>query len=329
MARLQAKDAEDQAKILSRRLNQIQVKLERLVTEVAGTSDTSATYWLARQREAKALYEEMRAITKTFITSKIPIAYDESVRDAIRKLKATEFTPNALNYNEFSVSHVYTQGLSAIISDSLNAFANAYGTGETQFLRLMRYTQQVNLTEKQVNKAIEDGYIDTGSPHGTAARLRDELLKKFKDGEFVTIVDKNGVTRQYNVDAYAEMVARTKLIEATTAGVVSSTLDCGGDLVQISAHNTLCEVCQEYEGKIYSITGNDPDFPDVTELPPFHPNCQHTVDSTFRAGMEAQGTLQDFIDFSNGDSETHPTRKSFIPISQRKDVVGIIRLGKS
>lgn len=329
MAKIQAENAAGQAKQLAQRLRATQTRLDRLVAEIAGTSETSASYWLIKQREARALYEELRSITKRFVTSKIPIAYDTSVQEAIRRLKATEFTPNPVNYSDFVTSQIYTQGLSAILNDSLAAFANAYGAGETDFKRLMRYTQQVNLTEKQVNRAIEDGYLESGSPQGTAKRLRDELLAKMKDGKFVTIVDKNGQTRKYTADAYAEMVVRTKLIEATTQGVVSSTLACGGDLVQVSAHNTLCEVCQEFEGKIYSLSGADPDFPIATELPGFHPNCQHTIDSTFRAGMEVQGTLQDFIDFSNGDSETHPTRKSFIPVSQRKDVIGIIRSEKA
>jgi hypothetical protein len=260
----------------------------------------------------------MRAITKRFVTAQIPAAYDQSVRDEIAKLKASEFTPRTIHYNAFSRSNVYVQGLASILNDTLSAFDQGYLSGEATFNRLMRATQQVNLAEKQINQAIQEGYLESGSPQGTAKNLREALLEKLKDGKFVTIVDKNGDTRQYTVDAYAEMVTRTKLIEATTMGVTTAVRAAGGDLVQVSAHNTNCEICMEFEGKIYSLSGDDPDFPPATELPGFHPNCRHTIDSAFREGMEVQGTLEDFIEFSNGETEEHPTRDSFVPVSQRK-----------
>lgn len=319
MARIQAKTAEGQAKQLAQRLRATQSKLDRLVAEVAGSSETSVTYWMQMQRKAKALYEDLRKITKSFVTSKIPLTYDLSIRNTIKRLKEIRFTPKVVHYKEFVNTQTYVQGLSAILNESLGAFANAYLQGETEFLRMMRYTQQTNLTEKQVNRSIEEGYLETGSPQGTAKRLRDELLGKMKDGKFLSLIDKNGDTRRYTVDAYAELVARTKLIEATTSGVTQSTLAAGGDLIQVSVHNTSCQICQEFEGKIYSLSGNDPEFPAAYELPPYHPNCQHTTDPTFREGMEAQGTLDNFIEFSNGETEIHPTRKSFIPVSQRKE----------
>jgi hypothetical protein len=318
MARLQFREAAGQAKQISQRLRRIQTKLDRLVAEVAGTSETSNTYWLMTRREMTALYEEMRAITKRFVTAQIPAAYDQSVRDEIAKLKASEFTPRTIHYNAFSRSNVYVQGLASILNDTLSAFDQGYLSGEATFNRLMRATQQVNLAEKQINQAIQEGYLESGSPQGTAKNLREALLEKLKDGKFVTIVDKNGDTRQYTVDAYAEMVTRTKLIEATTMGVTTAVRAAGGDLVQVSAHNTNCEICMEFEGKIYSLSGDDPDFPPATELPGFHPNCRHTIDSAFREGMEVQGTLEDFIEFSNGETEEHPTRDSFVPVSQRK-----------
>lgn len=309
--------AEERAALLADRLRGIQDRLDKLTARVASSSETSSTYWKATQVEARRLYEEMRRITRGFMTTSVGTAYDTAIRSAIKDLKASAFAPKTVHYNEFSSSQLYVQGLDSILSESLGAFANGYLSGETQYLRMMRLTQQVNLTEKQVNKAIEDGYIESGSPQGTARRLRDELMAKFEDGKYISIIDKNGETRQYTVDAYAELVARTKLIEATTAGVTQATLAAGGDLVQVSVHNTECAVCAPYEGKIYSLSGSDPDFPAVEELPPYHPQCAHSIDPVFKEFLDIQGTLEDFIAFSNDETDQHPTRTSWVPLSER------------
>lgn len=310
-------EAQRLARLIQKRLADAQARLDWLVNQVARARETSSTYWAAAQRQARAVYEDMRATTKAFLTAQVPQFYDQGVRRQLADLKASEFAPRTVHYSDFVNSHPYAQGLAAILNESLGVFAGAYAAGEASFLRLMRYTQQVNLTEKQVNAALGEGYEDTQTPGGTARRLRDELLAAMEEGKYLSIVDKNGDTRRYQVDAYAEMVARTKLIEASTAGAVQATLAAGGDLVEISVHNTLCPVCQEFEGKVYSLSGTDPDFPPAEDLPPFHPNCEHTAHATFRAGMSAEGTLEDFIDFSDGTTDQHPTRESWVPVSQR------------
>lgn len=105
-------------------------------------------------------------------------------------------------------------------------------------------------------------------------------------------------------------------MEANNTAVINTALDVGADLVQVSSHNTDTPLCQEFEGKIYSISGKDPDFPALEEIPPFHPNCLHSLTVVFREVLERRG-IDDYIAFSNGQTETHPTRESHIPVSER------------
>jgi hypothetical protein len=79
----------------------------------------------------------------------------------------------------------------------------------------------------------------------------------------------------YNLSKYAEMVARTTLAEAQTQATLDQCALYENDLVKVSDHNTICDICKEYEGNIYSLSGNDPDYPMLDESCPFHPNCQH------------------------------------------------------
>jgi hypothetical protein len=79
----------------------------------------------------------------------------------------------------------------------------------------------------------------------------------------------------YNLGSYAEMVARTTLAEAQTRATLDECALYEEDLVKVSIHGTVCDICKESEGNIYSLSGNDPEYPMLDEPCPFHPNCQH------------------------------------------------------
>jgi hypothetical protein len=83
--------------------------------------------------------------------------------------------------------------------------------------------------------------------------------------------------RNFQLSNYAEMVARTTPREAASRAMVSRILDNGRDLVTISSHSSSCDICAEYDGKTFSLSGNSTEFGELMELPPFHPNCGHVL----------------------------------------------------
>jgi len=303
-----------QARDYFAQLEKLQDKLAKLIDEVARTSETSNTYWSGIKRDMRSIYEEMRGISQAIVTDEIPAAFEQSLRDEVAALKANEFTPNPVNYKDIIGTHAVRQSLKALLDESLHTLAMGLNNGQTQLRRLLNVSQQVLVSEKALNQSIAEGYTSGGtgirggefvgaeSPYGAYLKTRETLLEKAQDGKYIAVVDKNGDTIMYNVDDYTRMVVRTKLSEATTSGVINAAMAVGGDLVEVSDHNTTCEVCQEYEGKVYSLSGKDEDFPPVDMLPPFHVNCEHSCTVTFREGMEVDGTLQDNIDFSNEET---------------------------
>jgi len=110
----------------------------------------------------------------------------------------------------------------------------------------------------------------TLSEGALSRQIRDYLLSKLKGESFITI---NG--RNYNVKSYAELVARTRMREAQTEATKELCKEFDNDLVQFSKHDDPCEECAQYEGEIYSISGDNPDYQELTdeETPPIHPNC--------------------------------------------------------
>lgn len=127
------------------------------------------------------------------------------------------------------------------------------------------------------------------TPFDELKELKSELIEESIDGEHIIIQDKNGKPRKYKIKDYAKMCVFTEAIKSQADATINLAIEVESDLVQISRHFTNCEICQQYEGKVYSLSGNDPDFPLLEEQPPYHPNCKHTLTVTFREILEKYG----------------------------------------
>ncbi len=136
---------------------------------------------------------------------------------------------------------------------------------------------------------------------------------------FVELLRREGVTafidkagRRWSLHTYCSMVTRTTSRQAEIAAVL--TADPEHDLYKISSHNTTCKICAPFEGRVYSRSGTDPDFPPLASAfgkidrggPDtlantwlnIHPNCLHVLIPWTPAGRTAE-EIQKIKDFSN------------------------------
>lgn len=72
--------------------------------------------------------------------------------------------------------------------------------------------------------------------------------------------DKAG--RNWSLHTYCTMASRTTQRQAEVSAVL--TADPEQDLYQISSHGTTCSICAPLEGRVYSRSGTDPNFPPLT-----------------------------------------------------------------
>lgn len=147
-------------------------------------------------------------------------------------------------------------------------------------------------TGRGVNKALPQ-FVET---------LRREGVTAF--------VDKAG--RNWSLHTYCSMVARTTSRQAEILSVL--TTDPAHDLYKISSHGTTCGLCAPYEGRVYSKSGTDPDFPPLAsafgKIDPagpdnlantwlnIHPGCLHSIYPWTPAGRSPE-EIQKIKDFSN------------------------------
>ena len=126
-----------------------------------------------------------------------------------------------------------------------------------------------------------------GSPVAASHDLQARLLKNRDIARAVSdggtgFVDSAG--RRWSLQTYSNMATRTVTREAVVQGAVARMASHGIALGRISTHPGACEICVPYQGTLVDLgeTGiteyQGEAVSDTTDLPPFHPNCEHSVE---------------------------------------------------
>lgn len=119
--------------------------------------------------------------------------------------------------------------------------------------------------------------LSTGA---TVTEMKANLISKLTDNGITAIKYANG--KAVSLDSYAAMVARTTTTEAVNRSVMQQMKDLDQDLVQMSNHYSSCPICAAYEGRVYSISGDDKRYPPLDtafsgDYANIHPNCAHRI----------------------------------------------------
>lgn len=138
--------------------------------------------------------------------------------------------------------------------------------------------------EAAIDEIIGSTIVKKESRGFASKQILAHFQTKLGEGQFIQLNNKN-----YEMKAYAKMVARTRLRQAQTEAVKNMSKEYGNDLVQFSQHADPCPICEPLEGQIFSLTGKNPDYPTLTEEPPVHPNCEHDISPTSEAAIAWRG----------------------------------------
>ena len=178
---------------------------------------------------------------------------------------------------ELGVDVNKTSGLAVINKQAIEALVSE--TSDSLFASITGVQRNAsnivnNAIRQQTNFIIADGKLK-----GEALKtISSGVQQTIKDGGLGALTDKAG--KRWSYEAYANMLVRTKSVEARNQGLANRMLQNGYDLVQVTRHNSKHEACRKWEGKILSITGNTPGYPTLAEATAsgiFHPNCKHAI----------------------------------------------------
>lgn len=137
-----------------------------------------------------------------------------------------------------------------------------------------------NAIQKTTGKVLRSNL--TQGVNGTQT-LKYDLLKAWKKeiGEALNTGLIDAVGRRWRPSVYAEMVARTKMMNAHIEASTNEGIERGAQYGIISSHGAV-DACRFHEGRIVKIDPNAPgDYPTIEELKEtlqiFHPNCKHII----------------------------------------------------
>ena len=160
--------------------------------------------------------------------------------------------------------------------------------------------------------------------------------------DFVAALRREGVTafidkagRHWSLHTYGSMVLRTTSRQAEVLSVLTQNPD--HDLYQISRHGTTCPLCAPLEGRVYSKSGRDPDFPPLSAAfgkmdksgPDtlenswlnIHPNCLHQLRQWTPMGRSEEEIrkIKEFSSFEKNPVTRDPRSQKQIDAYREKE----------
>lgn len=262
-----------------------------LVDEVTRNPKSGAAYWNTVASTIDREYNIMLAALQKWTRSALPSEYRDQIAEAVEAMAQAERL--TLKAAEVIASVETRKSIAAITAklgrDAVADMGKAILDGKAVVTRLTRATQQTLLDESVIDSALGKAYAngDIKDFVEILVEARPETKAWYETVKNGQLVEVNG--RHFTPDYYAELIARTRFHEVQSLATLDVAENVGSDLVVVSNHNTTTPMCQEHEGVVYSISGNDPEFPPLTDSPPFHPNCLHTLHVTFRWAVKMGG----------------------------------------
>lgn len=223
-----------------------------------------------------AALDQLGAATEPAARRAVQEAFNDGSRTAAQAIGAQIGTRVLVPESFTGVSVDAIRALQASATDRLGAARRTVG----------RRTE--DLYAKAGRRAVVRALLGAdGSPQTAARELRRDLLrdpevkKLFKDG-ITGFVDR--ANKKWALDTYSEMVVRTTTREAVVQGQLIRMASHGVNVCRVSSHASSCEICRPFEGRLISLDGSVSEFQGVSvgdssvPLPPYHPNCRHTIE---------------------------------------------------
>ncbi len=233
-----------------------------IIKTVADDTESGKIYKARTMATIRAQLSDLGVQVGKWVDKEIPQYYVDGANIAIQDLKdlgADISGPKGL-------AAINKDSIAVLIDDTRNSFA-------TSLTAISRSAEGFvsDALQQQIRSILAEGTL-TGQARKDISK---SVVAAMEDNGLDALVDAGG--RQWQFERYADMLVRTKAVEARNAGLQDKMLQNGYDLVQVSDHNAK-DVCADWEGEILSITGNTPGYKTTTEAEAdglMHPNCRH------------------------------------------------------
>ena len=238
---------------------------QAIIKEIATATDFGVANRKVILAQIEARLTDLGVDTQKFIETELKTQYKSGAADAIKQLKNTGAD---IGVSE-GFNRVHTEAIAALVDDASRSFAESMtGVNRSAQLLLGRVSREA-ITQK-----LAEGVIG-----GKARREVIKIIKStLQEQGLAALIDKAG--RKWELDRYADMLFRTKAVEARNRGMINRMVENDYDLVQVSAHSGTCPICEPWQGKVLSARGATRGYETVAKAEAaglFHPNCRHAI----------------------------------------------------
>lgn len=238
------------------------------------------------KRRKEALLKQINEILSSLTGSAADLArdiieesYEAGSVEALRQLVQQGVVSDGLEKSIKTVIH--QQAIQAILDET--------------FYSILEATDNMSQDSKKrieeiVKKANQRSLVEGVSRRQATKDAVAELL----DRDITGIITKNGAV--IPADKYMTNVIQYNQRKAHVEGSINRMVDNDQDLVYVNFVGITCEVCAKYQGRVYSLSGNDERFPKLEQRPPYHGHCVHSTSAwveDFHDELEVRKMLKD------------------------------------
>lgn len=221
------------------------------------------------EKKIAQITQDLEIGTRKWIEEEYPNAYVEAAVLAREQLNE-EFKKinKRLLPKAYFPAPIEQETISVLSNTVFNIFSEALGGVRRRTSTLLN-----TITQEKIRYDI----AERAQGLRTLKELKGSVSDILNNSGVQTILDKGG--RAWQLDSYAEMVARTEHTAVINSAVRNQSLLAGIDLVRVTIHGAT-DSCGLFEGKIYSLTGTTQGYPHLDKVIAgthlFGPNCRHS-----------------------------------------------------
>ncbi len=241
--------------------------------------------------------------------------------DYVPKMVERIFYQSGKDVSGYQNARVLTASQTAIVQQlSNNLLGEITEASETAFESVKTLYTIARLETDPFREMALQQVLRKEAAGGSWKKGSAELIREMQNKGITAFVDKAG--RQWSLQAYGNMAVRTTARQAQVAALLTAD---DYDLWQIVKIGSTCPVCAALEGRVYSKSGQNKEYPPLSlafgkidKSGPddlmntylnIHPNCLHSIIKYTTIG-KTEERIQKDKDFSNPEKNpiTHDPR---------------------
>lgn len=248
-------------------INTFKSAYKEIVAEMATATDWGVANRKAILAQIEKTLQELGQDVDKFVKEEIPNYYKQGADQAVKQL------------SNIGAEIKVAEGFNRLHNEAIFALVDEVNEATGDALTTLKRSAQA-----MVGKSVREGVTQRMAKGMLAGEALETVKKSIKlqliEEGIPALTDAAG--REWDLDRYAEMLFRTKVVEARNRGLANRMVENEYDLVQVSSHPGSCELCAPWQGKILSVSGQNKGYETVRDAENeglFHPNCRHAINA--------------------------------------------------